>query len=119
MTQQQSHQQKIGIACPHCDSASRTRSSRTISPTYRQAIAACTNAECGFTFGIGVEITHAISPSATPNPAIQLRQSPPRHRRPANDTHPFAANDGAVRGPEVPPIAANDDLVPAAGAAAT
>lgn len=105
--QQQSHQQKIGIACPHCGSASRTRSSRAISPTYRQAIVACSDPECGFTFGVGIEITHAISPSAKPNPAIVLRQSPLRVRRADNDTFP-AANDGPLSGSEVPPIPAND-----------
>ena len=118
MNAPQSHQQRIGIACPHCGQATRTRSSRSISSTYRQAIAACTDPECGFTFGVGIEVTHAISPSAKPNPAIVLRQSPPRLRRPANDTQPAAANDGPASGPEVPPAPAND-LGPPAAIAAT
>lgn len=92
------HQQNLGIACPHCEGPTRTRSSRAVTPLYRQLLRACLDVECGFTFGVEVAITHGISPSARPNPAVELRMAPPRKR---------AANDN-LAGSEVP-AAANDD----------
>ena len=70
----------------------------------RQLQVQCINVECGASFGADLTITHQISPSAAPNPAIVLRTVP--RRRVANDDFPPAAND--VRGVEVPPPA-NDD----------
>lgn len=93
------HQSRIGIACPHCGGAARIRTSRALSPTYRQLSVGCIDPECGHTFGAELTITHTISPAARPNPNISLRQVPPR-RRPANDDQPAAAND--ERGPGVP-----------------
>ena len=98
MSKPVSHQQNVGIACPHCAGATRTRTSRAVTPLYRQLIRACLDAECGFTFGVEVSITHGISPSARPNPACALRMSAPRAR---------PANDNTVAVSEV--TAANDD----------
>lgn len=93
-------------ACPHCKNDARVRSSRALTPTYRQLYLQCGNVTCGHTFAAELTITHTISPSACPDPTIELRQAPPR-RRAANDN--VVAN-AAVSGPEVPPIrAANDD----------
>lgn len=102
-----SHQQKVGIACPHCGSPTRVRSSRSITSTYRQLNIGCLNVACGATFGADLTITHEISPSATPNPALALRRAAPR-RRPAND-NPAGAQP-APGGQEVPPPA--NDLEP-------
>lgn len=93
-----------GMCCPHCGHGTVTRSSRALAPTCRQMTIQCSNADCGASYGAQMEITHIISPSATPNPAIMLRRAPPR--RVANDDYPPAAND--LRGPEVP-RPANDD----------
>lgn len=106
------HQAKIGIACPHCQSPSRIRSSRSISNLLRQLYCQCQDVECGFTFGVEVYVTHGIAPSRKPNPALELRMEPPRKVLPAdNDRFP-----PQVTGPEVS-VAANDDreVAPMAG----
>lgn len=99
---------RTNMACPHCGGALRTRTSRSVTPTYRQFVFACFNADCGATFGAEMTITHAISPSARPNPDVRLRQAPPRHRRqaPANDTVP--ARSTAPGEPLPPPV--NDEV---------
>jgi hypothetical protein len=97
------------VTCPHCEAAAHVRSSRAVTDMVRQLFYACTNFECGCTFGAQLEITHQISPSARPNPAVMLRTAPPRHRigaRPANDNR-VAANDAG--GLEVPPILPAND----------
>ena len=89
------------IACPDCTSRAQVRTSRAITPTYRQLHLRCSNDDCGHTFAAELTITHTISPSACPDPSIDLRQAPPRRR---------ADNDN--RGPGVslaPAAAANDD----------
>lgn len=94
-------------ACPHCKNSAQVRSSRALTPTYRQLYLQCGNVECGHTFAAELTITHTISPSACPDPEVQLRMAPPR-RRHANDNPDVAI--AASRGPEVPPVrAANDD----------
>lgn len=98
---------RTAIACPHCGSATRTRTSRRVTSTYRQLNLVCTDPECGATFGAELAITHAISPSARPNAAVHLRSAPPRRRSPANDD----AEVGSQDGPGVPSRAANDDDV--------
>lgn len=93
------------VKCPDCKGPTRTRSSREVTILYRQLIIACANPECGGTFGAELSLTHRISPSAIPDPSIDLRMAPPRTRR-----LPTPANDDPARGPEVPlPLAANDD----------
>ncbi|WP_174297234.1 ogr/Delta-like zinc finger family protein [Sphingomonas bacterium] len=100
------------LACPHCRGALRIRTSRTVTTTYRQFVLACFNPECGFTCGAEMSITHAISPSARPDPAVRLRQAPPRRRpAPANDDQP--ARSISPAGPEVP--AANDEVIASTG----
>lgn len=91
------------IDCPHCKGPARVRTSRAVTPTYRQLHLACLDTLCGHTFAGSIEILHTISPSACPDPAVHLRIAPPRRR---------AANDN--RGLDVPlplPLsaAANDD----------
>ena len=86
---------RSALSCPHCGNALRTRSTRLIAPTVRQLYLQCVDLDCGAVFGADLTITHAISPSGRPNPAVHLRTSPPRRRT--------AANDDAPGGSEVPP----------------
>lgn len=97
---QQPHQARLGVPCPNCHGRARIRTSRGLTPCFRQLYFACLDPECGLTFGGCLEITHIISPSARPNPALQLPSSPPRHRAPAPVEVPMPANDES--GPEVP-----------------
>jgi len=99
------------VRCPHCRRPARIRSSRAMTPLVRQLYLACTNVECGHTFGADIEITHTISPSACPAPDVHLRLAPPR-RRVANDN---PSNDNPLPGaPEVAPTLAVTAENPAA-----
>lgn len=62
--------------CPHCDSTAVVRSSRRLSPIYREQIMQCTNAHCGHTYVVGAEVLRTLSPSATPNPDVDIPLSP-------------------------------------------
>ena len=91
---------KASIACPHCRCAAQVRTSRAITRMYRQLHLACTNIDCGHTFAAELTVTHTISPSAMPDPAVHLRNAPPRRR---------ADNDNHARLPAPSPRPANDD----------
>lgn len=89
---------RTALACPHCNGAMRIRSSRLHSQTCRELNLQCLNTDCGATYGATLEISHAISPSAHPNPAVNLRQAPQRPRvYPSGPAVPPPANDDAVR----------------------
>lgn len=87
--------------CPHCSAPARIRTSRAVTPLYRQMNLQCTNVDCGHTYAAALEILYSIVPSAHPNPEITLGRAPARRKL-------VAANDGA-RVPEVTPPASNDD----------
>jgi predicted RNA-binding Zn-ribbon protein involved in translation (DUF1610 family) len=102
---------KERFKCPHCGSHLATRSSRMISPIYKERSLYCTNAEtCGATFKSESTLTAQISPSACSNPRVVLPTIAPRRRM---VPVAIAANDTSCSGPEVP-RAANDDHGPAA-----
>jgi hypothetical protein len=92
--------------CPdQCGGYLTNRTSRAITTTYRQLVLACSNVECGATFGGELSITHRISPSANPHPELQLRTAPPRRRADNDNLGPQVI---AARAPEVAPVAMND-----------
>lgn len=66
--------------CPHCGYPAIVRTTRELSPMYREQLMQCTNGLCGHTYVIGAEVLRTISPSATPNPDVHIPQS----------THPCA-----------------------------
>lgn len=93
---------RTALACPHCGAAMRIRSSRLASTTCRELNLHCLNTDCGATYGATLEISHGISPSAQPNPSVNLRQAPARprpHDRPnaSGPAVPPPANDDAMR----------------------
>ncbi|WP_336032979.1 ogr/Delta-like zinc finger family protein [Acinetobacter bereziniae] len=56
---------------PHCQSTNlRIRSSEQNHPLLKNIWLRCPNLFCGSTCGGNIEITHQISPSATPNPSF-------------------------------------------------
>lgn len=74
--------------CPHCNSAARVRTSRELSPVYREQFMQCTNVQCGFTYVVGCEVLRTLSPSGSPRPDVCVPQSSnPRAGQ------PLAAND--------------------------
>ncbi|MCP8687728.1 ogr/Delta-like zinc finger family protein [Marinobacterium sedimentorum] len=60
------------LKCPHCRHGIRVRNSVSQHPLLRAAYLQCTNVNCGATYRGQFEITHLMSPSACPNPEIDL-----------------------------------------------
>lgn len=59
-------------ACPHCGMASVVRTSVQQTRLTREIVYACMNEECGHTFVGLLEVVRTLSPSATPDPSINL-----------------------------------------------
>ncbi len=60
------------LKCPDCQQAMRVRNSVGQHLLLRSIYFQCTNVNCGSTYRGQMEITHVISPSACPNPEINL-----------------------------------------------
>lgn len=60
------------LKCPHCGSVCAIRDSGQVTLLTRESIYACSNPECGHTFVGLTEIVRTLSPSAIPNPAVEL-----------------------------------------------
>ena len=71
-----------GMPCPHCHGPARVRTSELPHPLMKKLTYQCQNVACGHTFVGHLEITHTLSPSATPNPAIDLPLSKPAKTEP-------------------------------------
>ena len=99
----------MSIACPHCQEPTRSRSSRAVAPTYKQLNLQCTNVLCGATFGADLTITHGISPSAIPNPELQLKMVAPRRRADNDNDKPAPPIALAPSRPGGAAVPANDD----------
>lgn len=63
--------------CPHCQAYARIRSSEAQSPLSRITWLQCTNVHCGHTWAEGSEVLYTITPSASPNPNVNI---PIRHK---------------------------------------
>ncbi|WP_427846569.1 ogr/Delta-like zinc finger family protein [Brevundimonas pishanensis] len=70
--------------CPHCEHVATARTTRTITPLFREMRFQCTNVDgddpCGHTFVASLVIDRTIVPSARPNPDINLPIAPPRKK---------------------------------------
>lgn len=79
--------QRFTHKCPHCDSLATMRTTRAVTPLFRELRFQCTNVEgddaCGHTFVASLVIERTIVPSARPNPRIKLPIAPPRKNRTA------------------------------------
>lgn len=63
------------IKCPHCKSTSRIRTSRDLSDLTREVTCQCDNVHCGHTFVALIEAVRTLSPSAMPDPMIDIQLS--------------------------------------------
>lgn len=70
-----------GMTCPHCRHPARARTSTQLSPLYREVTYQCTHIECGHVFVCGLEAVRTLSPSAIPNPEVDLPLSPHVRKR--------------------------------------
>lgn len=71
----------MNLRCPHCKVWAHVRSSVQITPLLREKYLVCTNAACGHAFAAATEINRTLSPSAIPDPSIQLPFSAHIQRR--------------------------------------
>jgi len=69
---QRSHE----LRCPHCLVPGARRSSREIQVTMRQISYSCRNPACGHTWRASLIYDYGLSPSAIPNPTVNLRMRP-------------------------------------------
>lgn len=58
--------------CPHCGEPAIVRTSRELSPVYREKTMQCTNPLCSHSYVVGEEVLRTLSPSATPNPDVNI-----------------------------------------------
>lgn len=64
------------MKCPHCQTKAVIRSSESLSELTRKNYYQCANVLCGHTFVAHLSITGTISPSACPNPKINIPLTP-------------------------------------------
>lgn len=64
------------MPCPHCNAPSRVRSSEMETRTIRNLYVQCQNVDCGFTWKAQLAIVHGLSPSAIPNPGVDITMAP-------------------------------------------
>lgn len=66
----------VVIDCPHCGGPAGARTSKLVTPLFKEIRYQCENIDgeepCGHTFVASLTIERTINPSATPNPRIQL-----------------------------------------------
>lgn len=61
--------------CPHCGTQSVVRTSEQITPTFSRLYVQCPDIECGHAWRVDAASNITISPSAKPNPRIQMEIS--------------------------------------------
>ncbi|TVZ39394.1 Ogr/Delta-like zinc finger protein [Alteromonadaceae bacterium 2753L.S.0a.02] len=67
---------QMRLTCPHCGGHARVRHSRELSKLFRDGIIECQNiTQCGWRGRFGFELIATLTPSANPNPEVQLEQS--------------------------------------------
>ncbi|MDR7101443.1 ogr/Delta-like zinc finger family protein [Croceicoccus sp. BE223] len=64
------------LRCPHCRSTVLRRTSREITPTFRELFYICRNAACGHSFKASLSYEYGLSPSGIPDPALNLPMRP-------------------------------------------
>lgn len=60
------------LVCPHCHSRMRIRTSEGQHIFLRITYMQCTNEACGWAVRAEFQMTHELSPSGMPNPAVKL-----------------------------------------------
>jgi hypothetical protein len=69
-------QRKHELSCPHCLSQGDRRSSRELTPTFREIYYVCRNPACGHSWKASLTYDYGLSPSAIPDPALDLPMRP-------------------------------------------
>lgn len=66
--------QRTKHQCPHCQSTAVIRTTKKLHNLLKRSYIQCSNVHCGWTGVAHIEIVGECSPSATPNPQIQLQK---------------------------------------------
>ena len=82
------HGGTMKIRCPNCRAVATVRSSKDLTPLYRELRLQCTDMECGGTYVGSFTIDRMIVPSQKPNARVRLKVGQPRPTTPANDDTP-------------------------------
>jgi hypothetical protein len=69
------------MLCPHCNAPSIIRSSDRVTATVKDLFMICSNADCGHTWKAQISVVYTLSPSATPNPAVDIPPAPDDYQR--------------------------------------
>lgn len=69
------------IQCPHCNADAIIRTSEQQTPLHKDIYLICSNADCGHTWKAQISAVHSLSPSAIPNPEINLPPAPTDYQR--------------------------------------
>lgn len=85
------------MVCPHCLSRMRIRTSEGRHIFLRVAYLQCTSEACGWSVRAEFEMTHELSPSGMPNPAVRLPCAGPDLRRAAG---PVAVSPATTEVPQ-------------------
>lgn len=64
------------LRCPHCRAVGDKRSSQSVSDTHRVIHYACSNVACGHTWRASESYEYGLSPSAIPDPRVNLPLRP-------------------------------------------
>ncbi|MGO1072691.1 ogr/Delta-like zinc finger family protein [Lysobacter sp. CA199] len=64
------------MRCPHCKGKASARTSVELSLLYREVTYVCLYSLCGHVFVAGLEAIRTLSPSAMPDPEVDLPLSP-------------------------------------------
>ena len=64
-----------GIDCPHCGHRAKQRRTEIKSTFTREKVYRCENEHCNHVFATLEEVVRTITPSASPNPAVNLPMS--------------------------------------------
>lgn len=60
------------LRCPHCRMNTIRRTTREVTITFRELFFTCKNPACGHTFKASLSYDYGLSPSAIPDPAVDL-----------------------------------------------
>jgi hypothetical protein len=60
------------MRCPHCRSIANRRSSAEVTPTYWDIYYTCSDPRCGHTWKAALSYVYGLSPSAVPDPSLDL-----------------------------------------------
>ncbi|KEX91020.1 ogr/Delta-like zinc finger family protein [Pseudomonas umsongensis] len=83
------------MVCPHCLSRMRIRTSEGRHIFLRVAYLQCTSEACGWSVRAEFEMTHELSPSGMPNPAVRLPFAGPDLRHAARPVAPIEPTTSA------------------------